>query len=50
MFRRFKASDVRSILAAGTTPTVVGPGEMLDVAAPQSAKRSLDVYALERLS
>ncbi len=50
MFRRFTASDVRSILAAGTTPAVVAPGEVLDVAAPQGATRSLDAYALERLS
>lgn len=49
-FRRFKASDVRSILAAGTTPTVVAPGEVLDVAGPEGAKRSLDAYALEWLS
>ena len=49
-FRRFKARDVRAILEARMTPTVVAPGEVLDVAAPEAATRSLDAYALERLS
>lgn len=50
MFRRFKAQDVRSILAAGTAPAMVPPGELLDVAAPEATTRGLDAYALERLS
>lgn len=49
-FRRFKAEDLRSILAAGTAPTVVAPGGVLDVGAPEVATRSLDAYALERSS
>lgn len=49
-FRRFRASDVRAILAAGTTPTVVAPGDVLDVTAPAGTTRSLDAYALEKLS
>lgn len=50
MFRRFKARDVRAILEAGSAPTVVAPGALLDVAAPEAATRSLDAYALETLS
>ena len=50
MFRRFKANDVRSILEAGTVPTVVPPGNVLDIGAPVVTTRSLDAYALERLS
>jgi hypothetical protein len=49
-FRRFKAHDVRSILSAGTTPTVVAPGAVLEISAPAAAVRPLDAYALERLS
>lgn len=49
-FRRFKGDDVRAILAAGTTPSVVAPGDLLDVGAPAGETRSLDAYALERLS
>ena len=49
-FRRFKAQDVRAILAAGTAPTVVPPGAILEVAAPEATTRSLDAYALERSS
>jgi transposase len=49
-FRRFKAQDVRSILAAGTTPTVVAPGERLDISVPKAPTRPLDAYALERWS
>lgn len=49
-FRRFKAADVRAILAAGTTPTVVAPGDVLDIAAPTGPTRSLDAYALGNLS
>ena len=48
-FRRFKAQDVRSILLAGTAPTVVPPGELLEHSAPEAKTRPLDVYALERL-
>ena len=50
IFRRFKAQDVRSILSAGTTPTVVPPGQLLEVGAPEGATHSLDAYALERSS
>ena len=49
-FRRFKAHDVRSILASGTAPTVVPPGNVLKVAAPEVTSRPLGDYALERLS
>ena len=49
-FRRFKAQDVRSILAAGTAPTVVPSGQPLAHSAPEVATRSLDAYALETLS
>ncbi|MGH2697884.1 MAG: IS21 family transposase [Actinomycetota bacterium] len=49
-FRRFKARDVRAILEAGTAPTMVAPGAVLEVAAPEAATRSLDAYALEQLS
>ncbi len=49
-FRRFKAQDVRSILSAGTAPTVVPAGLPLEVCAPDVSIRSLDAYALETLS
>lgn len=48
-FRRFKAEDVRSILSAGPVPTVVTPGELLDISVPEVATRSLDAYAMEQL-
>lgn len=48
-FRRFKAHDVRSILAAGTAPAVVRAGEPLDISVPEGAARSLDAYAIEQL-
>jgi transposase len=49
-FRRFTADDVRSILGAGTAPGVVAPGALLTVGVPQAGTRSLEDYALERLS
>lgn len=49
-FRRFRARDVRSILSARTSPTVVPAGALLEVSAPVAATRSLDAYALETLS
>ncbi len=49
-FRRFKAQDIRAILAAGTAPGVVPPGKLLDVTAPEVATRSLDAYAMEQSS
>lgn len=46
-FRRFKADDVRSILAAGSAVrSVVGAGTDLDVVAAQVPVRPLDAYAL----
>ncbi|MBA2425598.1 MAG: IS21 family transposase [Actinobacteria bacterium] len=48
-FRRFKAQDVRSILVAGTAPTVVTPGGPLGISVPEVATRSLDAYAMEQL-
>ncbi|MDP9223768.1 MAG: IS21 family transposase [Actinomycetota bacterium] len=48
-FRRFKAQDVRSILSAGTAPTVVMPGNLLDISVPEVATRSLDAYAMDQL-
>ena len=48
-FRRFKAQDVRSILSAGIAPSVVTPGELLDISVPEVATRSLDAYAMEQL-
>ena len=49
-FRRFRASDVRSILEAGVgVPTVVDEGAPLDGDLPAVATRSLDAYRLEAL-
>ncbi|QNK81097.1 hypothetical protein H7F38_04920 [Nakamurella sp. PAMC28650] len=46
-FKRFRAADVRSILAAGTaTPTQVPPGGALIVALPAAGTRSLADYNL----
>ncbi len=49
-FRRFKAQDVRSILAAGTAPAIVPPGTALSISVAQVPTRSLADYALERRS
>jgi transposase len=49
-FRRFKAEDIRSILAAGAMPVLVPSGNVLDVATPEVGTRSLDDYAVEKLS
>lgn len=49
-FRRFKASDVRSILEAGLgVVEVVGEGELLALDLPEVPTRSLDAYRLEVL-
>ena len=46
-FKRFRAADVRSILAAGTTaPTTVPPGGALIMDLPVAATRSLADYNL----
>jgi len=50
-FGRFRAADVRSILAAGTgTPTPAAPGEALLVPLPIVPTRPLSAYAMEELS
>ncbi|GAA3602794.1 hypothetical protein GCM10022419_103900 [Nonomuraea rosea] len=49
-FRRWRAEDVRSILAAGAgTPQPVTAGDALVMALPTVATRSLDDYALDRI-
>jgi hypothetical protein len=49
-FRRFKASDVRSMLMAGdAVPTVTPPGQPLVVELPAVPTRPLSAYALERV-
>jgi hypothetical protein len=49
-FRRFKAGDVRSILAAGAgVQHVVAEGQTLTVGLPEVPTRSLDDYRLEAL-
>ena len=50
-FKRFRAADVRSILAAGTsTPTQVPPGGALIVALPAAGTRSLADYNLAAIT
>ena len=50
VFRRFRATDVRSILEAGAgVPTVVDEGDPLPGDLPVVATRSLDAYRLEAL-
>jgi transposase len=50
-FGRWRATDVRSILAAGTgTPTVTGPGQALLIPLPIVPTRPLSAYAIEELS
>lgn len=49
-FGRWRASDVRSILAAGTAvPTVTAPGDALVIPLPQVPTRALSAYAIEEL-
>lgn len=49
-FRRFRASDVRSILEAGPgVPNVVGEGEALVLDLPAVPVRSLEDYRREGL-
>lgn len=49
-FRRFKARDVRSILAAGSgVPTPTPPGTQLALSLPMVPERSLAAYALAGL-
>ena len=49
-FRRWKAADVRAILAAGGgLPTPASPGEPLVLDLPAVPARSLSSYALEAL-
>jgi transposase len=50
-FRRFRASDLRSILQAGhTVPAVVDAGDALVLDLPVVPVRSLDAYRLEGLA
>jgi len=50
-YRRFRAADVRSILAAGSgVPRHRAPGERLAIALPVVPVRSLAAYALEPLA
>ena len=45
-FRRYRAADVRAILAAGAgAPEVVGPGAPLGLALPVAPSRALSAYA-----
>ncbi len=49
-FRRFKAEDVRDILAAGPqAPNPVSAGKTLQLALPEAPVRSLAAYALEAI-
>ncbi len=49
-FRRFKARDIRAILAAGNgVPTPAAVGAQLGLALPFVPERSLDAYALATL-
>jgi hypothetical protein len=50
-FRRFRAADVRSILAAGTgAPSPVPPGGALVVDLPVAPTRSLTAYSLDAIT
>jgi hypothetical protein len=50
-FGRFRAADVRSILAAGAgVPRHADPGERLAIALPAVPVRPLAAYALEPAS
>lgn len=47
-FRRFRADDIRSILAqGGAVPVITGPGERLEIDLPAVSVRSLAAYAIE---
>lgn len=47
-FRRFRAADLRDILAAGPqAPNPTAAGKTLQLALPEAPVRSLDAYALE---
>ena len=49
-FQRFKATDVRAILAAGNgVPAPTAAGVQLQLALPPVPERSLDDYGLARL-
>jgi transposase len=49
-FRRFKADDLRDILAAGPqAPNPVSAGRPLHLALPEAPVRSLEAYALEAI-
>ena len=49
-FRRFKAIDVRDILAAGSqAPNPVAAGKPLALALPEAPVRSLEAYSLEAI-
>jgi transposase len=49
-FGRWRANDVRSILAAGTgTPTVTGPGQALVIPLPIVPTRPLSAYAIDEV-
>ena len=49
-FRRFKAADVREILAAGPqAPNPGRPGKSLTLALPEAPVRSLEAYSLEAI-
>lgn len=49
-FRRFKAQDVRNILAAGVVaPNPVPPGKPLNLPLPEVPVRPLSAYALEEV-
>ena len=49
-FRRFKAADVRDILAAGPqAPNPVAAGKTLALALPEAPVRSLEAYSLEAI-
>jgi hypothetical protein len=50
-FRRFKAGDVRSILAAGLgAPGIAAEGAPLDIGLPPAPTRDLAAYDLERFA
>lgn len=49
-FGRWRASDVRSILAAGAAvPTITAPGDALVIPLPQVPTRASSAYAIEEL-
>ena len=47
-FKRFRAADVRSILAAGTAPQPRPAGDALVLDLPTAPTRSLDAYKISR--